>query len=201
MEIWEDIPGYEGKYQVSNLGNVKSLKDNHGNYREKILKPGKHRNNYLIVVLCKDGKGENYYVHRLVAEVFVPKIEGKTHVDHIDGNRSNNVYTNLRYCTPKENHNFELARKHQSEAQKGKHIGEKNSMYGKHHNKETKCKIGEANSKKVLCIELNKIFGNAYEAEREMGISHQNISKCCLGKLKSSGKHPVTGERLHWRYL
>ena len=177
---------------VSNLGRIKGLKDNHGNYREKILKPGKGKNkdNYLNVVLCKDGKQKTCKVHRLVAEAFIPKIEGKTHVDHIDGNRQNNVYTNLRYCTPKENSNFELCKKHMSEAQKG----EKNPMYGKtgklHHN-----------SKAVLCIELNRIFESITEAEQELGIYKSSISKCCNGKYKSSGKHPVTGEKLHWKYI
>ena len=172
MEEWKDIPGYEGKYQVSNLGNVKSLNYNRTG-KEKILKPGKNTDNYLFVDLCKNGKEKKYLVHRIVAEAFIPKIEEKTHVDHIDGNRQNNVYTNLRWCTPKENSNFELCKKH----------------------------ISEANGKKVLCIELDKLFGSTMEAERETGINQQSISMCCRGKLKSAGKHPVTGERLHWKYI
>ena len=144
----------------------------------------------MHVDLCKDGKRKRYYVHRLVAETFLTKIPGKEFVDHIDGNPSNNVYTNLRYCTPKENSNFELCKKHMSEAQKG----EKSHMYGKtgklHHN-----------SKAVLCIELNRIFESITEAEQELGIYKSSISACCNGKYKSSGKHPVTGEKLHWKYI
>ena len=190
MEIWKDIPGYEGKYQVSNLGNVKSLKDKYGNYREKILKIRKNKGNYLIVDLRKNGKQKTCLVHRLVAETFIPKIEGKEFVDHIDGDPSNNVYTNLRWCTIAENNNFDLYRKHQSEAQKG----EKSYLYGKtgtlHHS-----------SKAVLCLETGKIYGSTMEAEREMGINNSNIAMCCNGKRKSAGKHPVTGERLHWKYI
>ena len=183
MEEWKDISGYEGKYQVSNTGRIKSLKDNHGNYREKILKPGKHRDNYLMVVLCKDGKEKTYSVHRLVAETFIPKIDGKTHVDHIDGNRQNNNVNNLRWCTHKENCNFELCKKHRAEARKGK-TGALNPT-----------------SKPVLCIEMNKIFGSTREVERELKINDSSIGKCCNGKYKYAGKHPVTGEKLHWKYI
>lgn len=189
MEIWKDIEGYEGLYQVSNLGRVKSLGNNKSR-KEKIMKLSKNKGNYLHVVLNKGGKAKTCKVHRLVAFAFIPRVEGKTHVDHIDGNRQNNVYTNLRYCTPKENNNFDLYRKHRSEVQKG----EKSYLYGK---------TGELHpkSKAVLCIELNKIYGSIREAGRELGINQSSIGKCCLGKVQSAGKHPVTGERLHWKYI
>ena len=192
MEEWRTVivnGEIYNNYMVSNLGNVKSLGNNKSR-KEKLLKPIKDKGNYLLVNLCKDGKRKTCKVHRLVAEVFIPKIEGKEFVDHIDGNRQNNVYTNLRWCTHKENCNFELCKKHHSESLKG----EKNYLHGKtgvlHHS-----------SKQVLCVELNKIYGSAHEAEREMGIKHQSISAYCNGKQKSAGKHPVTGEKLHWKYI
>lgn len=196
MEEWKDIEGYEGLYQVSNLGNVKSLGNNKSR-KEKLLKPGKNKKNYLTVILCKNGEHKTCKVHRLVANAFLPKIDGKTHVDHIDGNPSNNVYTNLRWCSQTENNNFDLYRRHMSEAKKG----EKCYMYGKHHTEETKRKIAKANGKQVLCIEMNKIYGSTMEVERELGIDHSNISMCCNGKYKSAGKNPVTGEKLHWKYI
>ena len=191
MEEWKDIPGYEGEYQVSNMGRIKSLHDRYGNYRERLLKPIKNKGNYLRVNLFKNGKQKTCLIHRLVAMAFIPRIEGKDFVDHIDGDPGNNVYTNLRWCTIAENNNFDLHKKHQSEAQKG----EKSYLYGKtgvlHHS-----------SKKVLCVELNKVFESTMEAERELGINNSNISMCCNGKrYKSAGKHPVTGERLHWKYI
>ena len=126
MEEWKDIPAYQGKYQVSNLDNVKSLNYNRTG-KEKILKPMENRGNYLMAVLYKDRKRKAYSVHRLVAEAFIPKIDGKNQVDHIDSNRQNNNVNNLRWCTIAENHNFDLYRKHRSEVMKGK----KNPMYGK----------------------------------------------------------------------
>ena len=186
MEEWKTVivnGEVYNNYMVSNLGNVKSLKGRYG--KETILKPMKNKSNYLRVDLRKDEKRKMCLIHRLVAEAFIPKIEGKEFVDHIDGNRQNNNVENLRWCTNKENCNFELARKHYSEnnAWKGK--------TGALHNR----------SKQVLCVELNRIFESIKEAEQELGIYDSNIIACCNGKYKYSGKHPVTGEKLHWKYV
>lgn len=115
MEIYKDIEGYEGLYQISNLGNVKSLErkvikgnGNGGLYilPERILKPGKGGNGYYLVVLSKDGKHKNKMIHRLVAEAFIPNPDQLQYINHKDENPANNIVENLEWCTPKYNCNY-----------------------------------------------------------------------------------------------
>ena len=87
-EIWKPVEGYEGLYQISNLGRVKSLKrrTKSGFYnRIMMLKPSEHTDGYLQVVLYKNGQRKTYKVHRLVANAFLPRSENKTEVNHLDG--------------------------------------------------------------------------------------------------------------------
>jgi hypothetical protein len=177
-EIWKDIPGYEGLYQVSNFGRVKSL----NNYRKKIilLKPQKDKKDYLIVNLCKKGKLKAKKVHKLVAEAFVSKEYIKKYkneninyekieVNHIDENKSNNHYSNLEWCT----HSY-------------------NTHYGT-----GIIRMGEKHKRKIVQIGLNdeiiKTWGSIKEASEELNITKEGISACCRKKSKTSGKYK-------WRY-
>ena len=108
-EVWKDIDGYERRYQISNFGRVKSIfYKNSKTVNERILKPrcGKTKHGfrkYLYVVLSKDSKVHTFYVHRLVALYFVPNIDDKPYVNHKDGSKINNNYSNLEWVTPLEN--------------------------------------------------------------------------------------------------
>ena len=102
-EIFKDIEGYKGLYQISNLGNVKSLHCN----KEKIMKLTIRSKNYpyYFVGLLKNGKRKYFAVHRLVAMMFIPNPNNYEQVDHLDGNKLNNNVENLEWVTPKENTN------------------------------------------------------------------------------------------------
>ena len=199
-EIWKDIQNYEGSYQVSNYGRIKSLNYNRTR-KEKILKPGKDKSGYFKINLYKNGKYKTYQVHRLVAEAFILNPNNHPIINHKDENPSNNHVDNLEWCTYKYNNNYgnrneklsksnkgrifsEETIKKMSEAKKGKYDGNKHPQ-----------------ARKVICITTGETFNCIKDAEEKYGIHHQDISKCCKNKRKSAGKHPVTSEKLTWRYL
>jgi hypothetical protein len=105
-EVWKDIRGYEGKYQVSNLGRVKSF-DSYG--KIQYLKPTIHHNGYLQIVLYKNNKYLHYKVHRLVAQAFIPNAENKPEVNHKNCIKTDNRVDNLEWCTRQENVNHAVA--------------------------------------------------------------------------------------------
>lgn len=98
-EIWKDIDGYKGKYQISNLGRVKSLKCN----RERILKFTTMHKGYHAVSFDNYKNRKTFRVHRLVAQAFIPNPKNKPQVNHIDGNKLNNSINNLEWVSPAEN--------------------------------------------------------------------------------------------------
>lgn len=173
-EEWRSIEGYEGLYMASSVGRVKSLNYNHTG-KENILKQCKDKDDYLIVNLWKYEKQKSHRVQRLVANAFIPNPENKPQVNHIseplydDENKylakKDNRVVNLEWCDSKYNVNYGTGRK----------------------------RSAEKHSKKVLCVETNKVYPSSMEAERQTGIANASIIKCCKGKLKSSGK-------LHWQY-
>lgn len=107
IETFKDIVDYEGLYQISNLGNVKSLPRGNGNgYRERLLKyeiDNRKTTQYARVTLSKDGKTKRVLVHRLVANAFIPNPLGKPLINHVDNNGLNNAVSNLEWCTQSEN--------------------------------------------------------------------------------------------------
>lgn len=111
QEIWKDIKGYEGRYQISNLGNVKSLSrktefsdGKPPRYeKEKLLTPAKHHKGYVKAQLRKNNNTKAFFIHRLVAQAFIPNPEGKATVNHKDGNKVNNTVVNLEWLSNQEN--------------------------------------------------------------------------------------------------
>lgn len=102
-EIWKPVKGYENVYEVSNLGNIKSIKYKGGNV-ERVLKPQLNKKlGYLYIGLYKNGKVSQKRIHRLVAQTFIQNNDNKPDVNHKDGNKQNNNVNNLEWCTEKEN--------------------------------------------------------------------------------------------------
>ena len=159
-EIWRNIEGFEN-YQVSNLGNVKSLNYKNSG-KEKLMKPMDNGWGYLFVELRKNGEGKVKTIHRLVAEAFIPNPDNLPCINHKDENKTNNRVDNLEFCTYEYNTNY----------------GTSNERRAK--------KL----AKPVICIETGIFFSSAMEAERQTEISNGNIKSCCKGKRKTaSGYH------------
>lgn len=161
-----------GLYQVSNLGNVKSLKRR--GCREKNIVIWKNNSNYLCVNLFKNSKGKNKLVHRLVAECFLNNIYNYPVVNHINGNKEDNRLQNLEWCTQKYN---------MQQAQKNGLLNPGNNLPPK---------------RKVKQFDLNNNFIKEWESmieiERKLNYKVAGICQCCKGKIK-------TAYNYIWKYV
>ena len=172
-EIWKDVVGYEGLYQVSNLGRVKSLPKYHFN-RTIILKKWIDKKGYEHISLSKNNNIKHKSVHRLIAETFIPNPENKLEVDHINGIPSDNRVVNLRWCTRKENCNFPLYREHSSK--------ERCWMYNRKLDLHPRArKVGQYS----IGGELIRIWCCCKDACDTLGLSRGAVSQCCNGKRKT----------------
>lgn len=181
-EIWKDIDGFEGYYQVSNMGRVRSLD------RDFINAAGKHRHYagrilvpcgrpYHHVMLYRQGSWKRRRIHRLVAEAFVPNPNGYAQVDHIDCDKTNNRADNLRWCTTQENTRY---------------AQENGLLTGNFH-------YDELSDEKKLAMKMPRMvpitrddgrrFDCVEDAAREMGVTHGAISHVLRGLVKTCKGH------------
>ena len=163
MEIWKDVVGYEGLYQVSNYGRVKSLerKINNRIYEERIISQEKSKDGYLRVDLHKDGNRKHKKVHRLVAQSFLEDYQESKCINHKDENKHNNFLNNLEICDYSYNINY----------------GSRNK------------KVSEKLSKKINQYDLDgnfiKTWDSMTQINKETGICLSNIFLCCRNKIKN----------------
>lgn len=97
IEEWKEIKGYEGLYEVSSFGRVRN---SHDSYKRYYI----NNKGYCCISLYKNAKGKHFLVHRLVADAFIPKVDGKLQINHIDGDKTNNHVDNLEWCDQHENY-------------------------------------------------------------------------------------------------
>ena len=172
-EIWKEVKGFDG-YLVSNLGRVKSLKHK----GEHIMSAYTGKIGYKVFTFTRNKKIVIVYLHRLLAEAFIPNPDNKKVIDHIDGCRTNNDLSNLRWVTHKENMNNPLCIKKMKEAVRPPITDE------------AKIKLREnyrydAHEKPVKCIDTGIVYQSAAEAFRQTGVNFKGISRVCTGKRKS----------------
>lgn len=179
MELWKDINGYEGYYQISSQGNVRSVDRFDGVHDRKgtVIKPNLKQNGYLQVGLRKHNTRKWFGVHRLVAIHFIENPNNKPQVNHIDGNKQNNTIENLEWVTEKENQTHAAKRGLRDNMPKG----ERHTNYGKY---------GENSRSAKPVIRRDPKTGETklYKAKilaKDEGFDVTSISKCCHGKLKT----------------
>lgn len=175
-ENWKDIKGYEGLYQVSDRGRIKSLNYNHTG-KEKLLTPVEVCS-YMKVCLTKGKTQKQPSVHRLVAEAFIPNPDNLPEVNHKDEDKTNNQVENLEWCTSKYNVNYGTAISRRTEKTRNGKLSKPIAQFTFD-----------------LPCELIKVWPSINEIHRQLGYDKKSIINCCKGK-----EHYNTAYGYQWAY-
>lgn len=162
-EVWKDIKGYEGLYQVSNQGRIKSLRYRNSNKTAILKTQINSRNGYVQIVLSKNNIHKTKKVHRLVAEAFLINLNNYPCINHKDENRQNNNIKNLEWCTYSYNNVYNGRSKRVAKIQ-GKEVKQLD-------------KTGN----------VINVFESTRQAGRVTGYNQRHISECCRGLVKTCG--------------
>lgn len=159
-EVWRAIPEYEGYYEASSLGRIRSVPRNGTRKNGTILTPNVKKSGYANVLLSKNDIRKTHRIHRLIAQAFIPNPEDKPQVNHKNGDKLDNRVDNLEWATSRENirHKFDV-------------LG---------------YKTPQGEGKPIKCLETGEIFMHIRDAERKYGISHGPIQRAVNGKAKTA---------------
>lgn len=198
---WRPVVGWEGLYEVSNTGLVRSLTGKKG--KEHIMRPSVTRHGYCSLVLRHKGKKQYITVHILVAKAFIPNPENKPQIDHINTIRTDNRVENLRWCTNKENHANPITAERYRKLFKSQENRERHKkLYATTMAGVELQKANEQRKKAVRCIETGVVYESTHAAERATGTFHANIKTACNRTSKRVYRHPSRNGKLvlHWEW-
>lgn len=166
-EEWKEVYAFDILFEVSNLGRIRTKYHGKQGYKKeyRYIEPLDNGKGYLRINIKRNGNQKTVYIHRLVAEAFVPNPDGFVEINHKDENKKNNSADNLEWCT----HLYNC------------HYGTRNE------------RTGRAHAKKIVCVELNKIYDSLREAAKDMDVGKTAISNCLKGRSKSCAGYS-------WRY-
>lgn len=207
-EIWKEVPGYEGLYEVSSECRFRKVLGE----KKVYFDPKPNKLGYRVVRLRKDGKLKTVTISHLAAEAFIPNPDNKPFVDHIVplSNGGTDTLSNLRWVTPKENSNNQMSRDNMSKAKKGvpnvklkgrkfpERSGANHHQYGKPIGENTRAaleKIWNAKERpweKIAIVQMSisgdiiQIWDSSIDAEKELGLNHANIIACLKGRRKTA---------------
>ena len=186
-EVWRPVVGYEGKYEVSNFGRVRSLDrmvpgkfpGMYANVRGKILTEIKNKSGYLRVNLCNENGAKASFVHRLVAMAFVDGYEKGLEVNHKDENPQNNCASNLEWCTPLYNSNY---------GKRNARVSASNIGRKKHYTNDGFRRMVEPKEKPIIGTDKktgNEMYFRSIAVATRNGFSRAGISHCLSGRQKT----------------
>lgn len=159
-ETWKPIPNYEGYYEASSLGRIRSVPRFGTKKNGSILKPNVKKSGYVNILLSKNNVHKTWRLHRLIAQAFIPNPENKPQVNHKNGDKSDNRVDNLEWVTVSENmrHKFEV-------------LG---------------YKMPQGKGRPIMCVETGEVFEHIKDAERKYGKSYGAILHVIHGKSKTA---------------
>lgn len=196
QEVWKDIVGYEGIYQISNTGKVKRLAGScYTAHTDRIVTATNNGTGYFKVVLSKNNNGKQFLVHRLVAQAFIPNPNNYEFVNHKDENKKNNNVENLEWCTKSYNSIYYLNFDPKRKQEYGKRFAGKSPMLKRVPRKYFYKVIQKTKDGNTI-----EVYENLSQASIKTGIEISDITRACRANFESERKRSHTSNGYIWEF-